>query len=117
MQCCLDLPEPTLHNKITFVMLAHSPQTNLHIKRIYNFVWIYLGQHCTRKLLVQCWPRAHRYTFSGKPAFPNMPGGLFFKWVHCHQTILALFVQRWLKSSFMACRTTMNRGLQQGTKT
>ena len=42
--------------EITCTMLIHSPQTTLHKKIIYNFVWIYLGQHCTRKLLVQCWP-------------------------------------------------------------
>ena len=43
IQCCLDLPEPTLYKKITFTMLAHSPQTALHRKIVYNFVWIYLG--------------------------------------------------------------------------
>ena len=29
MQCCLDLPEPTLHKKNTRAMLAHSSQTTL----------------------------------------------------------------------------------------
>ena len=37
-------------------MLTHSPQATLHKKIIYNFVWIYLSQHCTRELLVHCWP-------------------------------------------------------------
>ena len=32
-------------------MLTHSPKTTLHRKIIYDFVWIYLGQHCIRKLL------------------------------------------------------------------
>ena len=36
-------------------------------------------QHCTRKLLAQCSPRAHRYTFAEKTASSNMPGGLLFK--------------------------------------
>ena len=26
-------------------MLAHSPQTNLHMKIVYKFVWIYMNQH------------------------------------------------------------------------
>ena len=63
MQCCPDLPGPTLHKKITCVMLAQSPKTFLHMKIIYNFVWIYLGQHFTRKLPMQCWPRANRLFF------------------------------------------------------
>ena len=40
---CLDLPEPTLYKKITFTVLAHSPETTLHRKIVYNFVWIYQG--------------------------------------------------------------------------
>ena len=47
----LDLTWPKLHKKITCAMLAHSPQKNSLKKIICNFVWIYLGQHCTRKLL------------------------------------------------------------------
>ena len=103
------LPDPTLHKKITFAMLTYCPQTTLHRKKIYNFVWIYLGQHCIKKLLAQCWPREHRYTFAGKPAFPNMSGGLFFNHVHYHRTILALFDKCWLRSSFTACGTTITR--------
>ena len=34
-QCCLDLPQPILHMKITSAMLARSPQTTLHRKIIY----------------------------------------------------------------------------------
>ena len=34
-------------------MLADSTQTTLHKKITYNFVWIYLGQHCTKKLPAQ----------------------------------------------------------------
>ena len=52
------LPVPTLHKKRICVMLAHSPQTALHQKLICNFVWIYLDQHCIRKLPVECWPMA-----------------------------------------------------------
>ena len=37
-----------------------------------------------------------------------LSGGLLFNWVHYHWTILALFVQWWLRSSFTSCRTTMN---------
>ena len=74
IQCCLDLPELTLHKKITFAMLGHCPQTTLHRKIFYNFVRINLGQLWIRKLLVQCWPRAHRYTFTGRPTFSNMSG-------------------------------------------
>ena len=157
IQCCLDLPEPTLHKKITCEMLVHSLQTTLHRKVILNFVGIYLGQHCIRKcpclrdnsyeennlynvvstmpgqhciriLSSQCCPnrsaettlhkkitcallaRAHRYTFTGKPAVSNMFGSLFFNWVHYHRTILALFVQCWLGNSFTACGTTQWTG-------
>ena len=97
------------HKKITFAMLACHPLTMMHRKIICNFTWIYLGQHYIRKVLVQCWPRVHRYTFAGIPAFSNMSGGLFFNGVHYYQTILALFVQCWLRNSFTACRTTINR--------
>ena len=91
-------------------MLTRYPLMTLHRKIIYNFVWIYPGQHYIRKLLAQCRPRAHRYTFAGKPAFSNMSGGLFFNWVHYHRTIVALFIQCWFRSLFTACGTTMNRG-------
>ena len=42
-----------------------------------NVIQIRLIQHCTRKLLAQCWLKAHRYTFIGKPAVSNMSGTLF----------------------------------------
>ena len=127
-------------------MLTHSPWTTLHRKIICNVVLIYVGQHCARKLPVQCWPmvnrqlfhskityrmlclsrweyclanvveyvwdniaqenylrkrkllvqcwlRTYRYTFSGKPAVSNMSGGLFINQVQYHRTILALFIQ------------------------
>ena len=143
---------PTLHKKITSAMLTHSPWTTLHRKIICNVVLIYVGQHCARKLPVQCWPmvnrqlfhskityrmlclsrweyclanvvkyvwdniaqenylrkrkllvqcwlRTYRYTFSGKPAVSNMSGGLFINQVQHHRTILALFTQCWLRSS------------------
>ena len=114
MQCCPDLPEPTFHKKIIFEILAHSTQTTLHIKTIYNFVWINkivdLGQHCIRKLLAPCWPRVHRSTFAGKLTFSNMSVDLFFNRAHYQRTILALFIQCWLRSSFTAFGTIMNRG-------
>ena len=47
---------PTLHKKITCAVLANCPQTNFHRKIIYNFVWVYLGQSCTRKLPVHVGP-------------------------------------------------------------
>ena len=75
-----------------------------------NISQIRLRQHCTIKLLVQSWPSAHRYNFAGKPAVLNICGSLFFNRVQYHRTILALFVQCWLRSSFRACGTTMNRG-------
>ena len=106
-QCCLDLREPTLHKKITFAMLVHSPRTNLHWKIIYSFVWICLGQHCIRELLAQCWPRDKCKDMSN--IFSNVSGSLFFNWIYYHRTVLALLVQCWLRSSFTACRTTMNR--------
>ena len=48
-------------------------------------------------------------TFAVKPAVWDMSGSLFFNKVKHHRTILALFVQCWLGSSFTACGTTMNR--------
>ena len=45
-----DLPVSTLHKKLICVMLAHSPQTTLHQKIIYNFVWrIYLARPTMHK--------------------------------------------------------------------
>ena len=55
-----NMAEPTFHKKITWAIMAHSPQPNFHKKIIYNFTWIYLGQHCVRKLPVECWPMANR---------------------------------------------------------
>ena len=68
---------------------------------------IWMRQHGTRKLLVKCWARAHRYAFAGKLA---VFGCLFFNQIKHHQAILALFVQCWLGSLFMACKTAMNMG-------
>ena len=75
-----------------------------------NIFQIRLRQNCTRKLLVQCWPRAHRYTFAGIPAASNMSGDLFFNRVQHHRTILALCVQCWLGSPFTAWVTALNKG-------
>ena len=63
-----------------------------------NGFQIRLRQHCTRKLLVRCWPRAHRNTSAGKPAVWHLPGSLLFNWAEYHRTILALSVQCWLGS-------------------
>ena len=56
-----------------------------------------LRKHSTRKLLVQCWLRAHRYTFAVKAAISNMSGGLFINLIQYDQTILVLFIQCWLR--------------------
>ena len=82
-----------MHKRITFAMLTLCPPSILHRKIIYNFVWIYLGHHCIRKLLVQWWPRAHRYTFAGTTqGFSNISGGLFFNQIHItKQSWLFLF--------------------------
>ena len=97
-----------------------------------NVVLVCLSQHCTKQLpaqywptfhslvnvvqicyatvLVQFWSRAHRYAFAGKAVVvSNMSGSLFFNRVQYHRTILALFVQYWLGSSFTARWTAMNR--------
>ena len=65
-QCCLDLHGPALHKENTCAMLGHSPQTTLHRQITYNVVWICLGQHCARKLPVQCWFIANRQLLRGK---------------------------------------------------
>ena len=47
MQCCLDLPEPTLHKKITCTILAHTPQTTLYKKKstlLSGSVWANIAQ-------------------------------------------------------------------------
>ena len=49
------LSQPTLLKRITYAMLAHSPWTTLQSKISYSVVLIYVGQHCARKLPVQCW--------------------------------------------------------------
>ena len=79
-------------------MFAHSPHSSQCFRNM------------VRKLQMQFWPRAHRYTFTAKPAVSNIPCGLFFKQVEHHGTILALFVRCWIGSSFTACETTMNKG-------
>ena len=79
LQCFLDLSGPTLHNEITYVILAYIWGYNLcsvvltmlgqHCIVIYclvNVVQIHLREHCTRKLLLQCWTRALRHVFRGK---------------------------------------------------
>ena len=58
---CLDLPVPTLYKKVTCAMFAYSPQTTLDRKMIYNFVWIYLGEYCIRKLPAECYEKINVY--------------------------------------------------------
>ena len=57
-------------------------------------VQIYLRQHCTRKLLAQCWLRAHRHNFAGKSvAVSNMSNSLSFnqeQYHNCFCLMLAL---------------------------
>ena len=93
-----DLPVPTLHKKLTCVMLAHSPQTTLHRKIIYNFVWIYMGQHCIRKLLAH----AQDTTFMRKTCWNNIAQEYCLVNVvqiclrqHCTRKLLS---QCWLKA-------------------
>ena len=47
-----------------------------------NVVQICLRKHDTRKVLVQCWHRAHSLHFAGTlVVVSNMSGSLFHKWV------------------------------------
>ena len=67
MQRCLDLPEPKLHKKLTYVMLAHSPQTTFHRKIIYNFIWSIwaeaVTQRCSvKKVFLEILPNAQENT-------------------------------------------------------
>ena len=61
VKCYLDMPEPTVHKKITCAILAHSSEITLHRKIIYNFVWMFLVQHYLRKLPVEFWPLAKNW--------------------------------------------------------
>ena len=58
---CLDLPVSTLYKSMTCAILTCSPQTTLHRKIICNFVCIYLGQYCIRKLPAECCTMAKRH--------------------------------------------------------
>ena len=42
-------------------MFAYSPQATLDRKMIYNFVWIYLGEYCIRKLPAECYEKINVY--------------------------------------------------------
>ena len=89
------------HSKITYRMLCLS-RWEYCLANVVEHVWDNIAQENylrKRKLLVQCWLRTYRYTFSGKPAVSNMSGGLFINQVQHHRTILALFIQCWLRSS------------------
>ena len=97
--------------KIPYTMLYRPCWDNIAQEHCLVIVaQVRLRQYYTRKLLVQCWTRAYRHTFTGKPVVSNMSDSLFFNQVQYHWTILALFFQCWLGSSFTACGTTMNRG-------
>ena len=112
-------------------MLAYSPQATLDRKMIYNFIWIYLVQHCIRKLPVKCcsWLRYNCYeedkfsvvqiclrqycTRKLLVQYCLKSAQMYFcrktgNWVLYHWTILTLFVQCWVRSSFEACGTAMN---------
>ena len=75
------LSGPTLPKEITCGMLEDN---------LYNVVSTMLEKHCVRIFFSQCCPntsettlhkkcsrKAHRYTFAGKPAVPNMSDSLF----------------------------------------
>ena len=79
IQSYLDLPEPTLHKKITCACNVGPQSANNFAEENNLQFWLDLSgptwhtmslslrQHCTIKLLAQCWHRALRYTFAGKP--------------------------------------------------
>ena len=97
-------------NTVLTMLLYRRCWNNIAWKyRLVNVVQIGLRQCCTRKLLAQFWPWAHRYTFAGKPTVSNKSGGLFFKREQYHRKILALFVQHFPGNPFTACGT-MTRG-------
>ena len=89
----------------------------------FYFIWLFL-QHSLGILPSQSCPTLYKkiicailaentqkYTLEGKSVVvSNMCGDLSFNRVQYHPTILALSVQCWLRSSFMAYGTTMNRG-------
>ena len=60
-------PLHILHRVFPLLYFPRSIKTTLQkMSSLYNIVKIRLRQHCTRKLLVQCWPRAHRHRFAEK---------------------------------------------------
>ena len=65
-------------------ILTHGPQTTLYRTIMYNFVWIYLCQHCTKILPVQCWPMANRQILWAKPhTFLYRPFWNNIAWKYC----------------------------------
>ena len=76
-------------------MLAHSLQTNFHGKIMYNFAWIYLGQHCARKLPAQCWPMANRHLLWGN----NLKNISLTRFVQSQETKKKLKARCFLSSS------------------
>ena len=63
--------------KITYKMSCRPCWNNIALEYcLVNVVQICLRQHCTRKLLAQCWLKAHSYTLAEKSAVSNMSGSL-----------------------------------------
>ena len=63
--------------KMTYTMLCRPCWNNIALEYcLVNVVQICLRQHCTRKLLAQCWLEAHRHTLAEQPVVSNMSGSL-----------------------------------------
>ena len=62
VQCCLEpLVQHYLCNVVPWLTDSLYEENNL-----YNVISTMLGQHYTKKILVQCWSRFHRHVFAGK---------------------------------------------------
>ena len=83
-------------------MFTHSPQSSQCFP---NTVETTLHKKITGAILVQ----SAQIYFLGKIGYFKYVSWPVFNWVRHHQTILPLFVQFWLGSSFTARGTTMNR--------
>ena len=73
-----------------------------------NAIQIFLRQHCTRKLLAQCLPRAHRILSQENRLFKICLAACFLTGM-ISPSNLGSFCSMLAWVSFMACGTTMNR--------
>ena len=65
-QCCLNTSETMLYRTNCLGNVDPEHTESLHKKIIFSFVWIYLHQHWTRKLPVECCAMADRQSLWGK---------------------------------------------------